>query len=146
MERLNFSININATKEKVRKVLWDDSSYREWTSAFSEGSYAETDNWKEGTEVKFLDPNGSGMVSMVAANKPNEYMSFKHLGEVKDGLEDRSSDKIKEWAGAMENYTLKEKDGVTELAVNMDTADKFKDMFMKMWPNALDNVKTLSEK
>ena len=73
-------------------------------------------------------------------------MSFKHLGEVKDGLEDRSSDKIKEWAGAMENYTLKEKDGVTELAVNMDTADKFKDMFMKMWPNALDNVKTLSEK
>ena len=146
MERLNFSININAPKEKVWKVLWDDSSYREWTSAFSEGSYAETDNWKEGTEVKFLYPNGSGMISMVAANKPNEYMSFKHLGEVKDGLEDRSSDKIKEWAGAMENYTLKEKDGVTELAVNMDTADKFKDMFMKMWPNALDNVKTLSEK
>lgn len=146
MERLNFSININAPKEKVWKVLWDDSSYREWTSAFSEGSYAETHNWKEGTEVKFLDPNGSGMVSIVAANKPNEYMSFKHLGEVKDGLEDRSSDKIKEWAGAMENYTLKEKDGVTELAVNMDTADEYKDMFMKMWPNALDNVKTLSEK
>ena len=73
-------------------------------------------------------------------------MSFKHLGEVKDGLEDRSSDKIKEWAGAMENYTLKEKDGVTKLAVDMDTADEYKDMFMKMWPNALDNVKTLSEK
>ena len=47
METLNFSININAPKEKVRKVLWDDSSYREWTSAFSEGSYAETDNRKK---------------------------------------------------------------------------------------------------
>ena len=49
------------------------------------------------------------MVSMVAANKPNKYMSFKHLGEVKDGLEDRSSDKIKEWAGAMEKYTQRKR-------------------------------------
>ncbi len=97
MQKLNFSININAPKEKVWKVLWDDATYREWTSAFSEGSYAVTDNWKEGSEVKFLDPKGSGMVSKVAANRPNEFMSFEHLGEVKDGVEDRSSEKIKEW-------------------------------------------------
>jgi hypothetical protein len=56
MEKLNFSINISAPKDKVWQTLWDDASYREWTSAFAEGSYAETDNWKEGSEVKFLDP------------------------------------------------------------------------------------------
>ena len=119
MEKINFYISINAPKEKVWNVLWDETSYRKWTSVFAEGSTVVTDNWKEGSKVLFLDGNGSGMVSMVAANKPNEYMSFKHMGEVKDGVEDISSEKIKGWSGSMENYTLKEAGGKTELKVEM---------------------------
>ena len=145
MERINFSISIDAPKEKVWNVLWDDSSYRKWTSVFSEGSYAVTDNWKENSKVLFLDGKGSGMVSKVAVNKPNEYMSFKHLGEVKDGVEDTSSEKVKGWSGAMENYTLKEEGGKTELKVEMDITEDFKDFFMQTLPKALDQVKTLSE-
>jgi L-rhamnose mutarotase len=145
MQKINFSISINAPKEKVWKVLWNDDSYRKWTSAFAEGSYAVTDNWKEGTKVKFLDPKGSGMISKVAANRANEYMSFEHLGEIKDGVEDTNREKVKEWAGATENYTLKEKDGVTELSIDMDISDEYKDMFMQMWPKALEQVKILSE-
>ena len=95
MEKINFSTHINAPKEKVWEILWNLDSYRAWTSAFYEGSYAKTDNWKEGSKVLFLGPTGSGMVSMVAANKPNEYMSFKHLGEVKNGVEDTTSEQIK---------------------------------------------------
>ncbi len=68
MDKLNFSTSINAPKEKVWQTLWDDASYRKWTTAFTEGSYAVTDNWKEGTDVKFLDPKGSGMISRVAAS------------------------------------------------------------------------------
>lgn len=145
MQKINFSTSINAPKEKVWQTLWDDGSYRKWTSAFSEGSYAETDNWKEGTEVKFLDPNGCGMVSRIATNRENEFMSFEHLGEVKDGVIDKDSDKVKEWAGAKENYTLKEASGVTILDIEMDTAEEYKDMFSQMWPKALLNVKELSE-
>ena len=145
MQKINFSTTINAPKEKVWQTLWDDSSYRKWTSAFSEGSYAETDNWKEGTEVKFLDPNGCGMVSRIATNRENEFMSFEHLGEVKDGVIDKDSDKVKQWAGAKENYTLKEASGVTILDIEMDTAEEYKDMFSQMWPKALLNVKELSE-
>lgn len=145
MQKLNFSTSINAPKEKVWKVLWDDATYRKWTSAFSEGSYAVTDHWKEGSEVKFLDLKGCGMISKVAANKPNEFMSFEHLGEIKDGVEDTNSEKVKQWAGAKENYTLKETDGVTTLAIEMDMADEYKDMFMEMWPKALEQVKTLAE-
>ena len=103
MLNMNFSIDINVPKEKVWNALWEDASYREWTSAFMEGSYAVTDNWKEGTKVLFLDPKGSGMVSMVAEDKPYGFMSFKHLGEVIDGVEDTTSDKVKQWAGALEN-------------------------------------------
>ena len=100
MEKINFSTDINAPKEKVWEVLWNDDSYRKWTSAFYEGSYAQTDNWKEGTKVLFLGPGGDGMVSRVAANKPNKFMSFEHLGVVKKGVEDTESEEVKDWAGA----------------------------------------------
>ncbi len=144
MEKLNFKAVINASPEKVWKVLWADDTYRKWTSAFAEGSYAETD-WKKGSKVLFLDGEGRGMVSRIADNRPNEYMSIEHLGEVKDGVEDTSSEKVKDWAGAHENYTLKKVNGKTELIVDMDITEEFKEMFSKMWPVALDNVKRLSE-
>ena len=146
MEKINFKTSINAPKEKVWRVLWDDASYRQWTSPFAEGSYAVTDNWKQGSEVKFLGPSGEGMISRVAENRPNEYMSFEHLGMIMNGTEDRTSEKAKEFAGAKENYTLKESSGVTELAIDMDIAEEYKDMFMGMWPKALDKVKELAEK
>ena len=145
MEKLKFSTTLKAPKEKVWKVLWDDATYREWTTAFSEGSYAETDNWKEGSEVKFLDPKGSGMISRVAANRPMEFMSFEHLGEIREGVEDRESERIKAWAGAKENYLLTETNGITKLDVEMDVNEEYKNMFMEMWPKALEKVKTLSE-
>ena len=145
MEKINFSTSINAPKEKVWEVLWNDSSYRQWTSPFCEDSYAVTDNWKEGSKVLFLSPGGNGMVSTVAVNRPNEYMSFKHLGEVKDGVEDTTSSTVKEWEGAMENYTLKETGGVTELIIDIDVNDAFKDYMVKTWPKALEQVKELSE-
>jgi hypothetical protein len=141
MKKLHFNTSINAPKEKVWDILWSDASYRAWTSAFAEGSYAKTDNWKEGTKVLFLDPEGSGMVSVVAKNKPNEYMSFKHLGEVKNGVEDLTKD----WAGAMENYSLKNEGGKTLLTVDMDSTDEFSDYFSKTWPVALEKVKELAE-
>nr|MBA2421736.1 SRPBCC domain-containing protein [Chitinophagales bacterium] len=119
---------------------------RKWTGAFQEGSYAETDNWKEGSKVLFLDGKRNGMVSQVAANRPNEFMSFKHLGEVKDGVEDTTSEKVKQWTGGMENYTLKETNGVTELQVEMDITEEYKDYFANTWPKALEQVKALSEK
>jgi Activator of Hsp90 ATPase homolog 1-like protein len=145
MEKSEFKIKINAPKEKVWKVLWDDASYRTWTSVFAEGSYVVTDGWKEGSKVLFLDGKGAGMVSKVAKNKPNEFMSFKHLGEVKDGVEDTSSERVKEWAGASENYTLKESNGGTELVVDMDMTEEFKDYLTQTWPKAMEQIKALAE-
>lgn len=145
MEKLQFRITINAPREKVWNILWDDANYRKWTTAFHEGSHAVTDNWKKGSKVLFLGPNGEGMVSRVAENIPNEYMSFEHLGEVKDGVEDTESERVKTWAGSHENYTLKTVDGQTELTMDMDINDEYKDMFSKIWPKALASVKEMAE-
>ena len=145
MEKKEFKTTINAPREKVWSLLWDNTTYPEWTSVFAEGSRAETD-WKKGSKVLFLDGKGEGMVSTIAENKPNEFMSIKHLGFVKNGVEDTNSEKVKEWAGALENYTLKTINGQTELIVDMDITDEYKDYFEKTWPNALKKLKEMAEK
>ena len=139
-----FTTSIAATREKVWDTLWDDQSYRKWTSVFNEDSSVQTD-WKEGSKVLFTDGKGSGMVSRIAKNDAPSFMSFEHLGEIKDGVEDTTSEKIKGWAGAMENYTLKENNGQTILEVDLDINEAFKDYFTETFPKALQKVKELAE-
>jgi len=145
MKKTNFSIKIKAPREKVWKVLWNDQTYRMWTSVFSEGSYAVSD-WKEGGKILFLSAEGDGMFSTIAKNVPNSLMSFKHLGVVKKGKEEPVDEETKKWSGAEENYLLQENDGETELKVDMDTTDDFLQYFNDTFPKALEKVKTLSEK
>ena len=145
MERKHFQVTINAPKEKVWEVLWSNKTYEKWTSAFGEGSKVKTD-WKKGSKAVFLDAKNQGMVSTIADNRPNEFMSIKHLGTIKNGVEDYESPETRQWAGALENYTLKTVNGKTELAIDMDVADEYKDYFEKSWPNALTKVKELAEK
>lgn len=148
MKSTQYKIRIDAPKEKVWNILWGDNTYSQWTAPFAEGSKAETD-WKKGSKVLFLDGKGQGMVSTIVDKKPNEFMSFKHLGVVKDGVEDVDSPSSQEWAGGLENYTLKSVDGGTELVVDMSANNipqEFVDYFEKTWPIALNKLKELSEK
>lgn len=145
MEKLQFSVLIDAPRERVWEVLWNEQSYSEWTVVFGEGSRVQTD-WKKGSKVLFLGSTDEGMVSMINDLRPNEFMSFKHLGMIKDGVEDVSSDKVKEWNGAMENYTLRNVNGKTELSVDMDITAEHKEHFQNIFPKALEIVKQLAEK
>jgi hypothetical protein len=145
MEKQEFRISINAPKEKVWQTLWGKTTYPEWTSAFAEGSNVETDDYKKGSKILFLDGEGRGMVSRVDENIPNEFMSFRHLGEIKDGVEDTTSEKVKAWSGATENYRLTEANGKTDLRVDMQLSDEFAEMFKDLVPKALSRLKELSE-
>lgn len=154
MEKQEFRITIDAPREKVWKVLWSDDSYRAWTAPFSEGSHAVVESesgdaiitdWKKGSKVLFLDAQGMGMVSKIDDAVPNELMSFKHLGIVKDGIEDTESEAVKGWAGAHENYYLKDVQGKTELQVELDIDEQHKEMFSDTFPKALQKVKELAE-
>ncbi len=148
MKTLNFKIDINAPREKVWEILWGETTYPQWTSAFSEGSRAETD-WKKGSKVLFLDGSNRGMVSKIYENVPNEYMSFQHLGMYMDGVEDFESEEVKKWAPSYENYTLNDLDGKTELVIDMEMPDgqqEMIDMFTEIWPKALNNLKQIVER
>ena len=144
MEKKTYRTTINAKPEKVWKTLWDNGSYDEWAKVFSVNQPINTD-WKKGSKVLFTDGKGSGMVSKIDDSVPNEFMSFLHLGMVKDGVEDTTSDEVKGWAGAHENYILKEAQGKTELEVELDIDEKHKDYFVETFPKALQKVKELAE-
>jgi len=145
MQKLRLHTAINATKEKIWEVLWNIHCYETWTTVFAEGSTVKTDQWKEGTRIYFVDENGAGMVSEVAAHRPNEFMSFRHLGMINNGIEDTSSEKVKAWAGSLENYTLSSDNDHCVLTLEMDIAEEYSDYFTKTWPLALEKIKGLAE-
>ncbi|MFD2582108.1 SRPBCC domain-containing protein [Pedobacter vanadiisoli] len=140
MEKIKFKTTINATKEKVWDVLFGVKSYPEWTAVFAEGSSVETD-WKKGSKALFHDGKGDGMLAIIEENIPNQYLSIKHIGEIKDGKET-----LHNWGESFENYTLTEKDGKTELIIDMEIIEEWLDYFEKTWPKALDKVKEMAEK
>lgn len=144
MEKLHFSSTINAPIRKVWDTLWADETYRQWTAPFNEGSYAQSD-WKEGSRILFLGPGGDGMVARIAEKREPNYMGFEHLGMINNGVEDTTSDKVKDWAGARENYSLSENNGQTTVDVDMDITDEYKDMFSQLWPKALQKLKEIAE-
>ena len=141
MKTLKFETTINAPAEKVWHVLWDDKNYREWTSAFHEGSYAESD-WEEGSSIKFLGPSGDGMYSIIDKKIENKQMTFKHLGSIKDGEKIPETD----WTNSIEEYILDEKNGRTILKASVDIVEEFEDFFNKAFKEALQIIKNLSEK
>jgi hypothetical protein len=144
MNRLQFSIVINSSKEKVWSKMLEPESFKVWTAAFAEGSYY-VGSWEKGKKIRFLIPDGNGMVSMIAENKPFEFISIKHLGFIKDGVEDTESPEIKSWAPAFENYTFSERDGATEVKVDMDILPEFDDFMKSTWPKALASLKKICE-
>ena len=144
MTTLNFTTNIKAPAAKVWQVLWDDSTYRQWTRAFQEGSYAVSD-WKEGSKIHFLSPNGDGMFGIIAENKSKEFMAFRHLGEVKKFEEQPETDETKSWRGARETYTLTKENGFTTLKTNLDSTEQFQEYFQTTFPKAMALVKELAE-
>jgi hypothetical protein len=150
METLHYEIFINAPREKVWKTMLEDKTYREWTKTFNEGSHYKG-SWEKGSKILFLGPDPKtgkegGMVSRIKENRPYEFVSIEHIGIIQNGSEDTTSDEAKKWTPAYENYTFKEKDGGTDLVVDMQGAPEYKEMFDGMWPKALQKLKELSEK
>ncbi|HEY6626435.1 MAG TPA: SRPBCC domain-containing protein [Ignavibacteriaceae bacterium] len=149
MEKLNFSILIDAPKEKVWDTMLNKKTYEAWTEAFAKGSHYVGD-WNKGSKILFLGPDKDGkmggMVSRIKENRKYEYVSIEHLGMVSDGKEDTTSAEVQVWAGSLENYTFKEKNGQTEVLVDMDINEEYAEMFNGMWPKALQKLKELAEK
>ncbi len=149
MEKLHFTITIDAPVETVWNTMLGDETYRQWTVPFNEGSYYQGD-WSPGSKILFLGPNpdGSGeggMVARIADNRQYEFISIEHLGMIANGVEDTTSDEVKKWTPAFENYTFVNNGDTTEVRIDMDSNEEYSVMFSEMWPRALQKLKDLAE-
>lgn len=148
MKKLQFSITIDAPREKVWETITNKESYEEWTKVF-EPTSSYRGEWKTGSKIMFVskgeDGAESGMLAEIAEARHPEFISIRHLGMVNNGVEDTTSEEVQAWAPAYENYTLTEVEGGTELTVDQDMMESYEEMFTEMWPKALEKLKEMSE-
>lgn len=144
LETLTFETSIAASPHRVWDVMLADETYRQWTEAFTAGSHYEG-KWEVGARMRFLDPNGGGMISEISELRPAEFLSIKMLGWIIDGVEDTESEAVTSWAPGYETYTLEASDGGTVLRVTSDSLPEYKAMMEAAWPNALARLKQICE-
>ena len=109
MEKLRYSVTINAPVQDVWTTMLNDATYREWTSVFNSDSSYEGD-WSQGSEIRFLGPDGdgslAGMIATVEENRPNELISLRYIGQIVNGEDDTTSEAAKAFMGAHEKYAF----------------------------------------
>ncbi|WP_337873495.1 SRPBCC domain-containing protein [Ignavibacterium sp.] len=149
--KLKFSIEINAPVSIVydRMLgLSDIKTYQQWTAEFNPSSTYEG-NWQKSSEIHFIgaEENGKrgGMVSQIAENIPNKFVSIQHIGILEGDKIIKEGPQVEAWAGAFENYIFEEKNGITVLKVETESNEEFKKYFSTTWPKALAKLKEICE-
>lgn len=141
MEKMKFSIDIEAPRKRVWEVLWDDKTLRDWAGIVDPGTYM-LGELKEGNEVQFISAEGYGVTSLVAKLIPNVYVLFKHRADTKDRGSNKRDD---QWTGGSESYTLTEDGSITTLVMVFDVPPELEQVMSVSYPKALSKVKELAE-
>jgi hypothetical protein len=145
MKTLTLEITINAPRAVAWTNMLGAESYKAWTSPFCEGSYF-VGSWDKGAKIHFLAPSGDGMTSVIAENTLNEFVSIRHIGMIENGVEDTTSEKVRAWAPAYENYRFVDAPGGCRVIVTLDTAPEWEQYMLDTYPKALARLKELCER
>ena len=142
MKEMKFTVEINASREKVWDTLWQDKTFRQWASVIDPGTYM-VGELKEGSKVQFISlSSGYGVTSLVEKLTPGEFLLLRHHA---DTQEEGKRERENEWTGGKESYSLTEKDSLTTLTVVFDVPSELEEEFNISYPKALEQVKVLAE-
>jgi hypothetical protein len=151
MEKLQFKVSIQAPVAKVYDMMLGISNiatYEQWTFLFNPTSTYEG-NWEKGSKILFIgvDEKGEkgGMVSRIAENLVNRFVSIQHYGLLKGDVEVTEGEDVEKWANGFENYTFEDNNGSTTVIVNLDTVEDFVDYMNEHYPMALEKLKEICE-
>lgn len=148
MHTLHFDITIDAPVETVWETMLSDEAYRDWSGAFSPGSYFDG-SWDEGSEIRFLGPDeeGSfgGLIATITENRKHDHVSMVYTGAVMDGAVDTESAIARQIIGTTETYRFYEDGARTTVTVEAPTFDDDEGDMEAGWPRALDRLKELAE-
>jgi len=152
MKKLQFKVSINAPLTRVYDLMLginNKSTYDQWTSVFNPTSTYEG-SWDKGSKILFIgvDEKGEkgGMVSRIAENIPNKFVSIQHYGLIKADEEITEGPEVEKWANGFENYTFEENNGTTTVTVDLDTTEEFTGFMNETFPKALEKLKEICEK
>ncbi len=140
MRKIQFTIDIEASRQQVWDALWNHDHYREWTAVFYPGSYYESD-LQPGSEIRFLSPGENGMYGVVEDVVPLHHAHFRHLGEVLAGEKQEAI----YGEEAIEHYDLTEDNGRVSLTATLNITDEYLAHFSEIFPRALQKVKEIAE-
>ncbi len=142
MKKLTFSVQINASKDKVWDTLWNNKTFREWAGIIDPGTYM-VGELNKGSQIQFISSeNGYGVTSKVEKVDAGSYLLLRHQADTKDRGESERDD---EWTGGTESYSLEELGGITTLTVIFDVPEELEGIFMDRYPKALQKVKELAQ-
>ena len=151
MKKIQYNIDIKAPAMQVYTTMLgldNIETYNQWTAEFNPTSTYKG-NWDKGSRIYFFgtDENGKrgGMVAEIAENTPGQFVSIRHIGMLDGDKEITEGEEIEKWAGALENYTFHEENGVTTVTAEIDVDASYLDYFDQTWPKALQKLKELSE-
>lgn len=151
MKKLQFKVSINAPVTSIYDIMLGISSkstYEQWTLLFNPTSTYEG-GWDKGNKILFVgvDEKGEkgGMVSRIAENIPNRFVSIQHYGLLKGDMEITEGPEVEKWATGFENYTFEENNGTTTVTVDLDTTEDFVSFMKETFPKALDKLKEICE-
>lgn len=152
MKKLQFKVSIHAPVSKIYDVMLGinhKSTYEQWTFLFNPTSSYEG-SWDKGSKILFIgvDEKGEkgGIVSRIAENIPNRFVSIQHYGLVKADNEITEGPEVEKWANGFENYTFEENNETSIVTVDLDTTEDFLDYMNQTYPKALDKLKEICEK
>jgi hypothetical protein len=124
------------------------STYEQWTASFKPTSTYDG-SWNKGNKILFIgtDEKGEkgGMVSEIAENIPNRFVSIRHYGLLKADKEITEGPEVEKWAGGFENYSFEENNGIATVIVDLDTTEDFVDYMTETYPEALVKLKEICE-
>lgn len=148
MENMQFSVTINAPVEKVFNNMLGPETYKQWTSAFNPTSSYEG-TWAKDEKISFIGVNKEGkkegMVGVVRAYRPNDYVSVEYTGLLDGESEITEGKEMESWIGSHENYTFKAEGNQTRVTVDLDVDEPYLGYFKDTYPKALDKLKQISE-
>lgn len=142
-----YSIEIDAPREVIWKLLVGRDSFGKWCEPFSPRPLFYEGEWALGQEIKYLTTTKEGLrvgtIGTIDEYVPNSHSRCTFSGVVENGQETRGGDS--EWIGTREQYDLTGDSAPYTLTVVGDFTDDMVDFFDDTWPKALQALKALAE-
>jgi uncharacterized protein YndB with AHSA1/START domain len=133
------SISISTSPEKVWQLLVNPKLISEWASAFSEGTYVESD-FHDGSSVVWKTKDGErGAVGKVTERKDEKMLEISYYDELNPDFNSPPG-------AYKETFTLSNAKENTILSIKAGPlADEHFKAHEPLWINALDKLKAFAE-